>query len=228
MRARLLLATVVTVVATVLLTPAAAHAKGADQATIEGDDLAAPIVVSGNEGDSGQLHLLTDLTGLFPASFEQTPDPMLAAEPPGDHGPRYTITWRIPAGDGTAQTVVQDVYPFTAGGGLTYMAPGQTFMGTDTTRGGWYRSTSTLEVVLVHLGIPDHATVGTVPATLASTVPSTVPAATAAPAPAPTIEPSGHGWLSGTALVVLVALLAAGAAGTAGLAARRRGRVAPT
>ena len=229
MRARLLVAALAAVTA-VLLVPGTAHAKGADQATIEGDDLAAPIVVSGQEGDGGTLGVLTDLAGLFPASFRQTPDPMLVAEPPGPRGPKYVISWRIPSGDTTAQTVVQDVYPFAEGGPLTYMAPGQVFMGTDTTRGGWYRSIHALIPVLVRLGVPDRAPVGTAPTSLVTTpatAPQPAPASTVAPATQPA-RPSSDAWWEGAAGVVLLATLAgAGAIGATGLA-RRRGRVAPT
>lgn len=220
MRARLLTAALVAVTA-LLLVPGTAHAKGADQATIEGDDLAAPIVVSGREGDSGPLETLTDLTGLFPASFRQTPDPMLATEPTGPRGPKYVITWHIPAEDGAASNVVQEVYPFAEGGPLTYMAPGQVFMGADTTRGGWYRSVHALIPVLVRLGVPDRPPVGTAPTTVVPTPP------TVAPAPQPA-RPSADAWWEGAGGVVLLAALAgAGVAGATGVA-RRRGRVAPT
>ena len=39
---------------------------------------------------------LTEQTGIFPAVFGQTPDPMQKERPKGDLGPKYTITWTVP------------------------------------------------------------------------------------------------------------------------------------
>src|SRR6266511_210530 len=99
------------------LAPTAALAKGASAGTIDG----------GEPGSGTDLGTLADLSGLFPAMFGQSPDPMLDASPtPAERlGPRYTITWTIPDGIGTAKKVRQDVYPYAAGAPVTYTKPGQ-------------------------------------------------------------------------------------------------------
>jgi hypothetical protein len=69
------------VIFALLIIPAVAHAKGPDQATIDGPGMTAPASISGTEGASGDLSILVELAGLFPAAFGQTPDPMLATAP---------------------------------------------------------------------------------------------------------------------------------------------------
>src|SRR4029453_14620034 len=68
-------------------------------------------------------------------------------------GPRYTITWTFPNGAGTADKVRQSVWPYAAGGPLTFMASGQRVLEA-TTKGGWFRSTDTLRQILISLGLP--------------------------------------------------------------------------
>ena len=140
MRVRVFLA----VIFALLIIPAVAHAKGPDQATIDGTGMTAPASISGTEGASGDLSTLVELAGLFPAAMGQTPDPMLATAPDELLGPKLSITWRIPDGDPTPGTVRQDLYLYAAGGPLTYTAPGQQFLGSERTRGGWFRTPAAL------------------------------------------------------------------------------------
>jgi hypothetical protein len=138
----------------VLMIPAVAQAKGPDQATIDGTGMAVPVSISGIEGAAGDLSTLVEVAGLFPAAFGQTPDPMLATAPDEVLGPKLSITWRVPDGDPTASIVRQDLYLYAAGGPLTYTAPGQPFLGSQRTRGGWFRTPATLRSRWAVFGLP--------------------------------------------------------------------------
>ena len=43
---------------------------------------------------------LAEAAGFFPAAFGQTPDPMTSTRPKGDLGPKYSIDYAVPGGDG--------------------------------------------------------------------------------------------------------------------------------
>lgn len=135
-----------------------AQAKGPIAATIDGPGTGGGISLGGNgePGSGAPLGNLSDQAGLFPAAFGQTPDPMLAGRPKGDLGPRYMITYRLPGPNGEESSIRQDLYPYAAGGPLTYTRPGQRFFGTESTRGGWYRGTAGLTQTLVKAGLPEH------------------------------------------------------------------------
>src|SRR4029453_11606356 len=94
----------------------------------------------------------------------------------GERGPRYTITWTFPNGAGGEDKVRQSVWPYAAGGPVTYIRPGQPVLD-GTTKGGWYRSGDNLRQTLITLGLPDRPPLA-VPAPAASAP----PAAGAAPA----------------------------------------------
>lgn len=201
------------VAAATLLAPTAAFAKGASAATIDGSGPGGPgngptgpitLRGGGEPGSGTQLGNLADQSGLFPAMFGQSPDPMLQAAPTRRLGPRYTITWTIPDGSGTAKKIRQDVYPYAAGGPVTYTEPGQPVFD-QTTKGGWYRGSDGLRTQLIALGLPNKAPLTAAGAATASPTPA--PAAAARPAPAPA-RPAPAVWpwvLAGCALLVLVA-----------------------
>jgi len=161
------LAGVATAFALLALAPTAALAKGASAATIDGGGPGGPgngpngpitLRGDGEPGSGTDLGTLADLSGLFPAMFGQSPDPMLDASPtPAERlGPRYTITWTIPDGIGTAKKVRQDVYPYAAGAPVTYTKPGQPVFD-QATRGGWYKASDSLREKLIELGLPGKA-----------------------------------------------------------------------
>jgi hypothetical protein len=182
-----------------LALPASALAKGAESATIHGPGLSSAIGLpgSGEPGGGTPLGRIADFTGFYPEAFGQSPDPTVAKPPPGDLGPRYTITYVMPGPNGTRDRLVQDVYPYATPDPVTYMAPGQSFFAGQRTEGGWYVSPVALKQALVRVGLP-----------------ATAPRA------------DGGAWVGGTALAAIVAaalLLAVGAAGV--LRLRRRPRV---
>jgi LPXTG-motif cell wall-anchored protein len=150
---------VLAVFAAALLVPAAAAAKGPSEASISGGGLTKTIRIPGN-GES-QNTVLGDLTtdaGFFPAAYGQSPDPMLPGRPSGNLGPKLTIRYVVPGGDGQTFHITQDVYPYTRGGAVTYMKPGQPVFDM-TTRGGWFRAYGLTRLLRQH-GLPARAPSG--------------------------------------------------------------------
>jgi len=136
--------------AAALLAPAAL-AKGPSQATVTGPGLSEAIVLKGL-GDSSAL---TEQAGFFPAVFGQTPSPMIK-RPAGKLGPRYTIHYVVPGGNTKPYRITQYLYPYAAGGAVTYLRPGQPIFGAATT-GGWYYAGGVLKQTLVRAGLPKAA-----------------------------------------------------------------------
>jgi hypothetical protein len=139
-----------------LVAVAAAQAKGPSAASVTGPGIDGTLVVrgSGEDGGSSPLGRLTEDAGFFPAVFGQQPDPMLPGRPTGDLGPRYTITYIVPGPSRPGARIRQRLYPYAAGGPVTYMSPGQRFWETERTRGGWFRGPATLKTTLVDVGLP--------------------------------------------------------------------------
>ena len=138
-----------------LTLPTVAVAKGPSSASIDGPGTGGGLKFSNDDSDGMTLSTLAEQTGIFPALFGQTPDPMQKERPKGDLGPKYTITWTVPTGKGKADRVRQDVYPY-ANPPVTYMAPGQKVFDRET-RGGWFRSDEGLKQTLVAAGLPETA-----------------------------------------------------------------------
>lgn len=155
----------------VLALPATALAKGPSEAVISGPgggDGGGMTFTGDGEGGGTPLGDLTMQAGFFPASFGQQPDPMLASRP-RDLGPKYTITYSVPGPNNELDKLRQDVYPYAPGGPVTYMAPGQSFFGTERTRGGWFQAAPQLKATLVAAGLPSRPTAGTSEGTSVST-----------------------------------------------------------
>jgi hypothetical protein len=144
---------VVPVATLALVLAATAAAKGPSFATITGPGLASPVKISGiGEGDtSTDLGLLVADGGFFPEVFGQSPSPLLRRTPRA-LGPRYIVTYTVPGE--TVSTLVQRLYPYAAGGPVTYMRPAQRFWRTQRTLGGWYRGTPQLKKMLLRAGLP--------------------------------------------------------------------------
>ena len=167
--------------------PTAAQAKGATGATISGGGPGGlpggPITLKG-DGEPGSGTDLADLAqaaGVWAVLFDDGPGGELASAPAtADRGPRYTITWIFPNGAGTEDKVRQSVWPYAAGGPLTFMASGQPVLDA-TTKGGWFQATDDLRQSLIALGLPSRQPL---------TAPSPAgPATPAAPDPAPALWP---------------------------------------
>jgi hypothetical protein len=101
---------------------------------------------------------LAEEAGLFPAVFAEEPDPMLAARPKGELGPKYVITYTVPGPNNETWKIRQNVYPYATPAPITYMEPGQEiFEIVGGTRGGWFQADSRLEETLVSAGLPANA-----------------------------------------------------------------------
>jgi hypothetical protein len=194
--------------------PTAAQAKGASEAAISGGGLpGGPITIKGDgePGSGGDLSNLAEQAGVWAVLFEDGPGGELASAPAAaDRGPRYTITWTFPNGAGTEDKVRQSVWPYAAGGPLTFMASGQPVLDA-TTKGGWFRSSDTLRLTLVGLGLPSRqpltATSPAVPA------PGNAPSPAAASAQSATATDPGPGvWPRLAAGLALLLVVAAGGA----------------
>jgi len=170
--------------------PTAAQAKGASAATISGGGPGGlpggPIDLAG-DGEPGagtELANLAEAAGVFALLWEDDQRRALdaAPAPTGVRGPRYTITWTFPNGAGGEDKVRQSVWPYAAGGPITYMRPGQPVLD-GTTSGGWYRSADNLRQTLITLGLPDRPPLAA-PAPAAPAAPAKGSAPAADPAPA--------------------------------------------
>ena len=195
--------------ALLLAVPAAALAKGASAATIDGPGIGGggPITLrgQGEPGSGTKLAELSDQAGLFAAMFaDEGRGEILMERPSGDLGPRYTITYDIPA-DQRTMRVVQDLYPYAAGGPVTFARPGQRLWSNQTITGGWFRGPATLLPMLISLGLPSKAPRGASPS-----APPPAPAPAAAPAaPAATTSAGTAWWLVATAAGGLAVAFAA-------------------
>jgi hypothetical protein len=170
--------------------PAAAQAKGASGATISGGGPGGlpggPITMKGDgePGSGTDLDDLAQAAGVWALLFEDGPGGALESAPATtDRGPRYTITWIFPNGAGTEDKVRQSVWPYAAGGPLTFMASGQPVLDA-TTKGGWFQAADNLRQTLIALGLPSRQPLtAPAPATTATAAPA------AAPDPAPALWP---------------------------------------
>lgn len=152
----------VTGVALVLAsTMSPAWGKGPVKALLRGPGLEEPVTFGGGENAGSDVMMLAESAGLFPALFFESPSPMEEHRPEGRLGLRYSVDYSIPAPVGGSATVVQHVYPYAAGGPVTYTPPGQPFLegeaGDDKsffTHGGWFEATSLLKSTLVSAGLP--------------------------------------------------------------------------
>jgi hypothetical protein len=206
--------------ALLLAVPTAAQAKGATAATIDGGGPGGlpggPITLRG-EGEPGSgtdLGMLAQGSGLYTVVFGDDPGAVLKDAPTDRLGPRYTITWTFPdPNGGKDQKVRQRVYPYAAGGPVTFTPAGQPVLDM-TTSGGWYQGFDGFRAQLIELGLPNRAPL--TPSTKTTPAPSPAPAS---PEPAPATPASPPpAWPRLAAVVAGFLVLAAGAA----LALRRR------
>jgi hypothetical protein len=197
------------------LAPTAAHAKGVSAATISGGGPGGlpggPITLKGNgePGSGTDLGMLAEGAGVFAVMFEDGSQALPAA-PTDRLGPRYTITWTMADDLNKANKLLQHLYPYAAGGPVTFMPPGQPIFDTTTT-GGWYQSFDALRAQLIELGLPNRN-----PLTPAPQPPKAAPAT---PAPQTSSTPA---WARLGVVAASLLLLAAGTA----WALRRKAREA--
>jgi hypothetical protein len=143
----------------ILALPAAALAKGPSEAKVSGPGLAKAIVIKGQETEGSPIMDIAEAAGFFPAAFGQTPDPMTSAAPKGTLGPKYSLDYVVPDGEGRTFKIHQDAYPYATPYPVTHMAADQPIFGMGT-HGGWFVDTRLKEVLVAH-GLPKSAAAAT-------------------------------------------------------------------
>jgi hypothetical protein len=207
--------------AALLAMPTAAWAKGASKGTVQGGGLPGPLTVRG-EGEPGSGELLARLaeqTGAYVAMYgaqEGSAGTLVAAKPAGSLGPRFLVTYSVPSPAGGEDAVKQDLYPFAAGGPVTYTAAGQRFMDGMQTSGGWFHAPRALGETLVAVGLPK---------TVANAVPArpATAAQEAAARPVAATEPAGSASTARLLAVGLASLLLLGGLAATVVLRRRQG-----
>jgi hypothetical protein len=196
---------VAALVALLLAVPTAAQAKGATAATIDGGGPGGlpggPITLRGDgePGSGTDVGMLAEGAGVFAVLFDDGGG-RLEAAPTDRLGPRYTITWTFADDLGKARKVRQHVYPYAAGGPVTFMPAGQAVFDTTTT-GGWYQGFDGFRAQLIELGLPNRAPL--TPATPKAT-PSPAPASPQPAPPTPASPPPVWPRLAAVAAAVLI------------------------
>jgi hypothetical protein len=132
--------------------------------------------------------------------FGDAGDQLFDRPPAGDLGPRYTITYAVP-GDGATFQVVQDLYPYVAGGPVAHARSGQRLWAGQEVVGGWFYGPATLLPVLVSLGLPARAPAASPAAATPAATPATV-----------TTVRDGRAWWAGGGAAAALLLAAAGLA----------------
>jgi hypothetical protein len=199
--------------ALLLLVPTAAQAKGATAATIDGGGPGGlpggPITLRGDgePGSGTDLGMLAEGSGMYAVVFDPGSSAVLKAAPTDRLGPRYTVTWTFPdPNGGKDQQVRQVVYPYAAGGPVTFTPAGQQVMDV-TTAAVWYQGFDGFRAQLIDLGLPDRAPLTPAkPKTTPTPAPASPQPAAATPAsPAPA-------WPRIAAVAAGLVIFAAGAA----------------
>src|SRR6266487_839012 len=109
----------------------------------------------GEPGSSTDLGMLAQGTGLYAAVFDPVSGGVVKAAPTDRLGPSYTITWTFPdPAGGKDRKLRQRVWPYAAGGPVSFTPAGQAVLDT-TSIGGWYQGFDGLRVQLIELGLPD-------------------------------------------------------------------------
>jgi hypothetical protein len=136
-----------------------ATAKGPTAARITGPGLSGPLLLNGigESSDGSPMAVLTMEGGFFPATFGESPDPMLPGKPSGKLGPRYIVIYTVPGPTDKAY-LRQSLFPYAEGGPILYTPPDQPFFDSERTHGGWFQGTARLRAALVRAGLPATAT----------------------------------------------------------------------
>ncbi len=192
--------------------PTAAQAKGATAATINGGGPGGlpggPISLRGDgePGTSTDLGMLAQGTGLYMVVFGGDPGAVVKAAPTDRLGPRYTTTWTFPdPAGGKDRKVRQHLWPYAAGGPVTFTPAGQPVLDTTTT-GGWYQGFDGLRTQLIELGLPNRQPL----APTATATPAPTGPAPASPQPAQATAPPAA-WPRVAAIVAGLLVLVAAA-----------------
>ena len=142
-----------------VLIPTAALAKGPQSVSIDGPGSGGSIDIGGDQGggepgSGGLLARLAEHAGLFTVGFGDNVSELSEQPPDGDLGPELRLEWSVPNPEGTADTIVQRLYPYADAGALTHTEAGQAYMGMETF-GGWYVGGAALSDALTDAGVSE-------------------------------------------------------------------------
>jgi hypothetical protein len=154
MKRRCLLALIPAIALVLACVPAEAKGRDPVKAVIRGPGLVEPILIRGNMGfPPGDRYWAFALT-MFGSSSDPSSRSRLST---GDLGPRYLVHYVEPC---CGHRVRQYLYPYAAGGPVTYTPPGQRadmfqmnmadFIGSSQT--GWHRVATTLDATSYFVG----------------------------------------------------------------------------
>ena len=149
------LALIVISVVTVLLEASPAMAKGPSDGVITGPGLAEPIMLRepGAKTIGVDLANMIEESGFFEGVWGGDPD-RLRRPPPGDLGPRYTITYSMTMSRRLSGTITQFVFPYAEPLPITHIPAKQRFWGSSETVGGWFVAGNRFRTTLIGLGLP--------------------------------------------------------------------------
>src|SRR2546427_7635840 len=201
MKRRYLIVVVPAVALVLLSVPAEAKGRDPAKTVIRGPGLVEPIVIRGNMGSPpGDRYWAFALT-MFGSSSDPSSDVPLSE---GDLGPRYLVDYVEPC---CGHRVRQYLYPYAAGGPVTYTPSGQRadmfqmnmddYLGSSQT--GWHRVAATLSATSYFVGW--HKVAATL---LQLSIARSGVNPTAAPAPS---KPSPMWFAIGSTLLVLMGLM---------------------
>ncbi|HUH08441.1 MAG TPA: hypothetical protein VML96_11650, partial [Egibacteraceae bacterium] len=124
---------------------AAAAAKGPSEATIFGPGMDGPTSLSGDAetGAPTEFGDLVDRSGFFFSLFRSPSSPITDRPPEGELGPQYTVEYVVPW-QGHEYRIIQLLYPFAAGGPVTFVDPAQDGPDEGGVHGGWYLASDRL------------------------------------------------------------------------------------
>ncbi len=149
--------------ALILISAAAALAKGPDQAIVSGPGIEQPIAVRvpGASTIGPDMASLVESSGIMDQLWCASCGHLSAKQLAGNLGPMYLVRYRVPAlTGGPTRWVEQRAYPFAQPRPLTFVAPGQPFWHQRTV-GGWYEAEPRLQHILVGIGVPNGSTATT-------------------------------------------------------------------
>jgi hypothetical protein len=147
--------------ALILISAAAAVAKGPDQAIVSGPGIEQPIAVRvpGSSTIGPDMASLIESSGIIEQLWCASCDDLSTKQPTGNLGPMYLVRYRVPAlTGGPTRWVEQHAYPFAQPRPLTFVAPAQPFWHQRTV-GGWYKAEPRLQHILVGIGVPNRSAV---------------------------------------------------------------------
>jgi hypothetical protein len=140
----------------VLFAAPLAAAKGPSQGTITGPGIERIALKDPSSGTIGpDLANVIMQSGFFVGVWgARNPPGRLPHRPPGNLGPRYTITYAMAIPERPTSRIVQYVFPFADPAPVTHIPAGQRYWGGSETVGAWFAASTRFRQTLVRVGLP--------------------------------------------------------------------------